>query len=117
MPLALGLGMLVFALLQVNDPDPLIWVSYYAAMASACTLAAFRRLPGVAFLALAAVTLAGAALTFPGFLDWVFHRPTSDLWAPMSADRMYIEHSRELLGLLIAGGFLVTADRLSRRGR
>jgi len=30
LPLLLGLGMLVFALLQLNDPDPLIWVSYYA---------------------------------------------------------------------------------------
>ena len=109
--------MLVFALLQVNDPDPLIWVSYYAAIACACTFAAFRWLPRAAFLALAAVTLAGAALTLPGFVDWAFNRPTSDLWAPMSTDRMYIEHSRELLGLLIAGGFLVASDRLSRRGR
>ena len=109
--------MLVFALLQVNDPDPLIWVTYYAAIACACTVAAFGRLPRVAFMALAAVTLAGAALTFPGFVDWVFHRPTSDLWAPMSADRMYIEHSRELLGLVISGAFLVAAHRFSRRGR
>ena len=114
MPLVLGVAMLVFALLQVNDPDPLIWVTYYAAIAFACMVAAFGRLARVAFLVLAAVTLAGVALTFPGFVDWVFHRPTSDLWAPMSADRMYIEHSRELLGLVIAGAFLVTADRLSR---
>lgn len=109
--------MLVFALLQFNDPDPLIWVTYYTAIACACTFAAFRPLSRVAFMALAAVTLTGAALTFPGFVDWVFYRPTSDLWAPMAADRMYIEHSRELLGLVIAGAFLVAAHRFSRRGR
>ncbi len=115
LPLLLGLAMLVFALVQINDPDPLIWVTYYAAIACACTVAAYRPLPRFVFLALAAVTVAGAGLTLPGFADWMLNRPTSDLWAPMSADRMYIEHSRELLGLLIAGGFLVTADRLSRR--
>lgn len=117
LPLLLGLAMLVFALVQINDPDPLIWVTYYAAIACACTVAAYRPLPRFVFLALAAVTVAGAGLTLPGFADWMLNRPTSDLWAPMSADRMYIEHSRELLGLLIAGGFLVAADRLSRRGR
>ncbi len=117
LPLLLGLAMLVFALVQINDPDPLIWVIYYAAFACACTVAAYRPLPRFVFLALAAVTVAGAGLTLPGFADWMLNRPTSDLWAPMSADRMYIEHSRELLGLLIAGGFLVAADRLSRRGR
>lgn len=106
--------MLVFALVQLNDPDPLIWVTYYAAMACACTVAAYRPLPGFVLLALAAVTAAGAALTLPGFVDWLMNRPSSDLWAPMSDDRMYIEHSRELLGLLIAGACLVTAHRFSR---
>ena len=114
LPLLLGLGMLVFALLQLNDPDPLIWVSYYAAIACACTVAAYRPLPTVAFLGLAAVTAAGAVLTLPGFADWILNRPTSDLWAPMSTDRMYIEHSRELLGLVVAGACLVAAHRLSR---
>jgi hypothetical protein len=109
--------MLVFALLQLNDPDPLIWVSYYAAIACACTVAAYRPLPTVVFLGLVAVTASGAVLTLPGFADWILNRPTSDLWAPMSADRMYIEHSRELLGLVIAGACLVTARRFSRRRR
>lgn len=107
--------MLLFALLQLNDPDPLVWVTYYAAIACACTVAAYRPLPRALFLVLAAVTAAGVVLTLPGFIDWLLNRPASDLWAPMSASRMYIEHSRELLGLAIAGGFLVTAQRLSRR--
>ena len=111
----MGLAMLVFALLQLNDPDPLIWVTYYAAIASACTVAAYRPLPTTAFLALAAVTVAGAFLTLPGFADWLVNRPTSDLWAPMSDDRMYIEYSRELLGLIVAGACLVTSHRISRR--
>lgn len=113
LPLLLGLTMLVFALLQINDPDPLIWVTYYATIACACTFAAYRPLHRAVFLALAAITAAGVVLTLPGFVDWLLNRPTSDLWAPMSTSRMYIEHSRELLGLLIAGGFLVTAHRLA----
>ena len=107
--------MLVFALLQLNDPDPLIWVTYYAAVAAVCTVAAYRPLPIAVFVALAAVTAAGVVLTLPGFVDWVLNRPASDLWAPMSSDRSYIEDSRELLGLLIAGGSLLVAHRLSRQ--
>ncbi len=106
--------MLVFALLQINDPDPLIWVTYYASVACACTIAAYRPLHRVVFLALVTVTAAGVALTLPGFIDWLLHRPTSDLWAPMSASRMHIERSRELLGLLIAAGSLGAAHRLAR---
>ena len=106
--------MLVFALVQLNDPDPLIWVTFYAAIACACTVAAYRPLPRAVLLGLGAVIAAGVALTLPGFVDWLLNRPPSDLWAPMSDDRLYIEHSRELLGLLIAGACLATAHRLSR---
>ena len=80
--LVLGLAMLVFALLQLNDPDPEVWVGYYAVMACACTVAAYRPLPAVLFWALAAASVAGAALTVPGFVDWVLNRPASDLWGP-----------------------------------
>jgi len=62
LPLLLGLAMLVFALLQINDPVPLIWVTYYAAIACACTIAAYRLLPRVVFLALAAITATVAAV-------------------------------------------------------
>ena len=82
LPLVLGLAMLVCALLQLNDPDPLVWVGYYAVMACACTVAAYRPLPAVLFWALAAASVAGAALTVPGFVDWVLNRPASDLWGP-----------------------------------
>ena len=109
--------MLVFALVQLNDPDPLIWVTFYAAIACACTVAAYRPLPRAVSLALGGVIAVGVALTLPGFVDWLLNRPPSDLWAPMSDDRMYIEHSRELLGLLIAGACLVAAHRLSGRRR
>lgn len=112
--LMLGMAMLVFGLLQLNDPDPLIWVSYYVLVACACTFAAYRPLPGVAFWSLLGLSAAGVAVTLPGFVDWLLNRPPSDLWAPMSAERMYIEHSRELLGLLIAAGCLFAARRLSR---
>ncbi len=117
LPLVLGLAMLVCALLQLNDPDPLVWVGYYALVAVACTVAAYRPLPAVLFWMLGAATAAGLALTLPGFVDWLTRRPASDLWAPMSAERMYIEHSREFLGLLIAGACLVTVRRLSGRDR
>ena len=59
--LVLGLAMLMFALLQLNDADPEVWVGYYAVMACACTVAAYRPLPAVLFWALAAASVAGGA--------------------------------------------------------
>ena len=115
LPLVLGLAMFVCALLQLNDPDPLTWVGYYALVAIACTVAAYRPLPAVLFWGLLAASTAGIAFTLPGFADWILNRPASDLWAPMSSERKYIEHSRELLGLMIGVACLVTARRLSRR--
>ncbi len=115
LPRLAGVAMLVFGLLQLNDPDPLIWVSYYVAVAIACTLAAYRPLPAVVLVVLGGVTVGGILLTLPGFADWLLNRPTSDLWAPMATDRMYIEHSRELLGMVIAGACLAVAFRWSRR--
>ena len=74
LPLVLGLAMLVCALLQLNDPDPLVWVGYYALVAVACTVAAYRPLPAVLFWMLGAATAAGLALTLPGFVDWLTRR-------------------------------------------
>lgn len=112
--LLLGLAMLVFGLLQLNDPDPAIWLGYYAVVAAACTVGAYRPMPALLFWLPVAASAVGAVLTLPGFVDWLLNRPASDLWAAMSADRVYIEHSREFLGLLIALTVLVTARRLSR---
>ncbi len=110
----LGLVMLTFGLLQLDDPDPFVWVGYYVAVSVACAVAAYRPMPALLFWPLAALTVLGVAFASPGFFDWLLHRPAADLLAPMSAERMYIEESRELLGLVIAGAFLLVARSMSR---
>lgn len=100
--LLLGLAMATFAWLQINDPDPWLWVPIYlcsAALFLAALFGWFRRWAVVSVWVIYAILM---LLALPGFVEWLLHHPWSDLTGEMSADRQYIEDSRELLGLLIA---------------
>ena len=121
----LGLAMTFFAWLQVNDPDPLLWLPLYATAAVLLFAAVFgwwRR--SAVILAWVSYAVVGA-FAMPGFVEWLLHHPWSDLAGVMSPERQYIEDSRELLGLLIAAACLLflwwappsVADRRPRRTR
>ncbi|MCA8923741.1 MAG: transmembrane 220 family protein [Planctomycetes bacterium] len=96
---------LLFALttyLQLNDPDPALWVAYYGGVTVLGGLGAAKRYP--LWLA-GGLTAAGAvwSLTLaPSVLTWLRGYPASDILYGMSPDRPYIEESRECLGLAIA---------------
>lgn len=100
----LVLGAIVFAAfaaLNLNDPDPVIWVMAYGLVALMFLGAVFgradRRIVGVY-----AATLAVWMLTMlPGMLDWArMGFPT--ITGSMQAHEPHIEVVREFLGLLIA---------------
>lgn len=99
--LLLALVFAAFAYLNLNDPDPFVWVTAYAAVALLFVWAAFgsvdRRIPGWYALA-----LIGWMLTLlPGMIDWVAAGFPS-ITAEMQATEPHIEVVREFLGLLIA---------------
>jgi len=112
--IAVGVTFAVFAALQLNDPDPLIWILFYGAAAAACF--AWGSVPPY-WLWPAAVGL--AALIWTGLLaprvfpDLVL----VDLVRPMDEKTPAIEEGREMLGLLIVAGWMVTLLVLSRRRR
>lgn len=101
--LALALTFLLFAALQYNDPDPLIWMVIYAAVALLFGMAAFGRRVVRPARVLAIVLLAWAATMLPGMLDWV-RMGMPSITSSMKAEEPHIELVREFLGLLIAGG-------------
>ena len=97
-----------FAALQLNDPDPFIWVGFYSICALVPLLLLFERfLPSHQLLRpllwlsllLCSVQLLIAA---PGAFSYWQHSADEALMQAMSPSKPYIETAREFLGALIA---------------
>ena len=89
------------AWLQLNDPDPALWVAMYVVMGSLSLAAVVRGVwrPGV-WITFAVATAWSAWLSPSVYELFAYHSP-GDLLTGMSPDRPYVEESREALGLLI----------------
>lgn len=99
--------MVVFAYLQLNDPDPLLWVLIYMVVALILGFSAFGKRSTYLFWGVLGTMLIAMVVLSPGLWQWLMYEPAEDLLYGMSPDRMYIEESREFLGLLIAMLFLI----------
>ncbi len=108
-----------FAFVQVNDPDPVLWILIYGATSVACMMAAFRYYQKV-FLIFLTLSFSIYLITlFPGWKEWYFSSDRSLLFddlAKMQYD--YIEEAREFLGLLICTVCLIVflIRSFSKRG-
>lgn len=104
----LAVMFLAFAFLQINDPDPLLWILVYGIMAVICILAAFD-IYSMKFLIAITVLLVGFSFVYiPGVLDWLKTENKADLFSEeMKASHPYIEESREFLGLMICVAVMV----------
>ncbi len=93
---------LLFAIVQLNDPDPWLWVLLYGATSAVFVWSIFRPLPkwllwgglGIIFIAMLSL--------LPGFINWIqMGMPT--ITGSMKAEAPHIELTREFLGLVICG--------------
>ena len=115
------------AYLQLNDPDPLYWVSVYLIAslipATALVPAALRPvaalMPRVAgtskvqdriFCIAVGLIVAGLLISGPGFVDFLRYEPITQITASMAANPR-VEAAREFLGLVIAWGMLIISGR------
>ncbi len=89
------------AFVQWNDPDPVLWILVYGAVAACCALAAFGRRPRVVLTVLLAVLGGWMLWMAPGFVQWLGMGAPS-IVEEMQAHEPHIELVREFLGLLIA---------------
>lgn len=98
----LSIIFVVFALVQLNDPDPWVWFTIYFLVAAGLIASIFIRLPAwTLYLAVAGLLLfAGSHASY--FLQWLSSDNLSELFGEMPADKHYLEGTREFLGLLIA---------------
>lgn len=104
----LAIMFVVFAFVQINDPDPIIWILIYGAMAVICVLAAFQIYPIKVMVGLALIYGIYSIYYFPGVREWLHQDDKSLLFDNLAKMQFsYIEESREFLGLMICVVVLV----------
>ncbi|MBR9919650.1 MAG: hypothetical protein GYB31_02355 [Bacteroidetes bacterium] len=92
---------LLFAMVQWNDPDPVLWVGFYLFVSIVCGLFVFGKpIKGPVLIGLI-VSLLWMGNTLSGFLDWVRSGQHSII-EQMKADSPEIEVAREFFGLCLA---------------
>lgn len=101
----------LFAYVQLNDPDPLIWFSLYAMVALIAGFLNFGRVPRLVFY-IAIACLSIYSMFHAGyFYEWLGGDDKSEIFGEMVYEKPYIEGTREFLGLLIAIGSLLWLAR------
>ena len=94
----------LFAGIQLNDPDPLLWVVIYGVVAIAALLAQFA--PGLPLrtpILVYQIVLSIYSLFYlPSLIDYFAQPNKIELVGQMKAESPLIEGTREMLGLVIA---------------
>jgi|ERR1051325_6920163 predicted membrane channel-forming protein YqfA (hemolysin III family) len=107
---------LLFALVQINDPDPLLWIVVYGSMMVISIMAIFHRYPTRFMVVMAAGFLIMTVLYYNGFAEWLSSSDRSLLFDDLAKMQFpYIEEAREFLGLLICLAVLLFYFALSKR--
>ncbi len=89
------------AALQLNDPDPLLWVVVYLAIAVIAGARIFDlRLPAV-FWVTVGMAAACLMISLPGFLAYLVSGDLASVGGEMSPHKPYVEPAREFLGIVI----------------
>ncbi|HYG17791.1 MAG TPA: transmembrane 220 family protein [Ohtaekwangia sp.] len=112
----LAIMFLVFAFLQVNDPDPVVWILIYGVMAVYCVMAIFEFYPQKFLLGTIAIFVLYSLLFVNGVIDWLQSDNKVGLFDDLAKMQYpYIEESREFIGLAICIAVLVFYYVRSRR--
>ena len=104
----LAVMFLAFAFVQINDPDPVIWILIYGIMAVLAVMAAFNYYPRKFIIGLLILYAAYSTMYFGGVMEWLRQSDKSALFDEVAKmEHLYIEESREFLGLMICIAVLV----------
>ena len=90
----------VFALVQINDVDPLRWIIIYGSVAVLFAFAAFGYFRRYAILGFGAILLIEFIRLMPEFINWI-NMGSPTITGKMKAESPHVEYTREFLGLLI----------------
>lgn len=92
----------IFAVLQLNDPDGVLWFAIYLFVAMICLYNNFKPIPRAFLIVVIIVLLAYATFHFSLFIDYLKTENKEEIFGEMVYDKPYLEGSREFIGLLIA---------------
>ncbi|MFD1616314.1 transmembrane 220 family protein [Gelatiniphilus marinus] len=93
---------IVFALLQLNDPDGILWFSIYFIVAILCLYNSFKPIPKSFLIITIVALLFFAVLHFSLFIDYLKTENKEEIFGKMDYKKPYLEGTREFIGLLLA---------------
>ncbi|MDH4126967.1 MAG: transmembrane 220 family protein [Gammaproteobacteria bacterium] len=97
---------LTFAGIQFNDPDPLYWVTVYAATGLIAVARGFGRSSSICTAIATGLVVAGLLIAFPSLIDYLQSGDFVSITGDMRS-ASYVEPAREFVGLLLAFGLLL----------
>jgi hypothetical protein len=105
---AIMLLMFAFSVVvQVNDPDPLVWMTVYGAAAVVCGLELRRRTPWWAACGVGVVALVWAVTIAPRVVGVV---PFTSMFAEFEMKDAGVEEAREMYGLLLVAAWMLAIE-------
>ena len=114
----LAVMFLLFAFVQINDPDPVIWILIYGAMAVLCIMAIFEFYPTKFTIGLLVLYVLYSIVYIPGVLEWLRQENKAMLFDDVAKMQYpYVEEAREFLGLVICIIVLIVFVIRARRKR
>ena len=90
----------LFAIVQLNDPDPIVWVIIYGTVATISGFAAMGKYNKNVILTVIGICIVWMLSLVPGVVDWV-NEGMPSITGSMKAESPYIEFLREFLGLFL----------------
>ena len=98
LPIVVAVFFVIFAIAQLNDSDPYLWVAIYSWVAVCFVLLAFGRL--IRPLVVGGIVVCSIYFLYllPDFIDWIKMGMPS-ITATMQAETPHVELVREFLGL------------------
>jgi len=95
---------ILFAGLQYNDPDPVLWISIYLYAVIICLMAYRNKFyPKLCLLGIGMYTVYAAILFFDktGVINWATDHHGENIASTMKAEQPWIEETREFGGLVM----------------
>ncbi len=98
---------LIFAILQLNDPDGWIWFIIYFIVAIICLFQNFITISRALLVIVIIGLFAYATFHISLFIDYLKTKHKEEIFGAMVYEKPYLEGTREFIGLLMAAAAMI----------